>query len=261
VTPADKCYVKRQVAAGVGYITLDRPRLNIITTAMARQIAEYVQYHDNDNDVRLIAVTATGDSAFAAGSDIGEHSPGSIDDHATAIVEMVQAIVEAQGKPRVAVVNGICAGGGCELALACDVVLSSDRSRFAIPEIKLGVMGVLSAYLAARRAGASTGLGLAMQGDWIDAQQALGIGLIDHVFSAGKFDQSVAEYLMQLAAKSGPALAIGRKIFWSALAAASPREALDQILRDSIDEAAATQDYAEGISAFLEHRAPRWSHR
>jgi enoyl-CoA hydratase/carnithine racemase len=259
--PADESYVRRRVAAGVGYIILDRPPLNIITTTMARQVAEYVQSYDNDNDVRLIAVTAAGNSAFAAGSDIGEHSPGSVNDHATAIVEMVRAIVETQGKPRVAVVNGICVGGGCEVAFACDLVVASDRSRFAIPEIKLGVMGVLSAYLVARRSTASAGLRLAMRGDWIDAQQASDIGLIDAIFTAEEFDQSVDEYLAALAAKSGPALAVGRKIFWSALAAASPREALDQILRDSITEATATQDYAEGISAFLEHRAPRWSHR
>ncbi|ATE63662.1 enoyl-CoA hydratase/isomerase family protein [Rhizorhabdus dicambivorans] len=246
---------------GIGWIRLRRPPLNIITTGMAGAIADAVERFDADPGVRIIVIASALDRAFAAGSDVGEHDLPHLRAHAEAIFRMSRVLAAADGKPRIAAINGICSGGGCELAFACDMVIARDDLRLALPEIDIGVVSVLAAWLMAHHAGQARLLDLAFSGRWIDAAEAERAGLTIRTLPRASFDAELGDYLRVLAGKSGSALRVGRRLLLSALGRDGLDARFDELLRGIFEEATTIPDYAEGVAAFLEKRKPRWLHR
>ncbi|MHA3794262.1 enoyl-CoA hydratase-related protein [Sphingomonas sp. YL-JM2C] len=243
---------------GVGWIRLRRPPLNIISTRMADDVADAVARFDADPAVRIIVIASALDRAFAAGSDVGEHDLAHVHDHSRAIFRMVRSLAAVDGKPRIAAINGICSGGGNELAFACDMVIACEDTRLALPEIDIGVVSVLAALLMAHHVGQTKLLDLAFSGRWIDAAEAERIGLTVRTLPRAGFDADLREHLRTFTAKSGPALRIGRRLLLSALGRADLDARLDALERGIVEEAIAIPDYAEGVAAFLEKRKPSW---
>ena len=247
-----------EIGAGVGQVILRRPPLNVISTAMAQEVTRAVARLDVNPAVKVICLRGDGGRAFAAGSDVSEHQRQQLLEHCDAIFAMVEALVDPRGKPRVAAIQGYCSGGGCEMAFACDVVVACEDTRLALPEIKIGVLSSLAANLMARIAPAGRIFDMAMTGEWIDAKAAHGLGLVARVWSRAEFETELAAYLQLYATKSGEALGLGRRLL---------REALSRPLLTSLatlnhailEEATVIDDYAEGVAAFLEKRAPVWT--
>ena len=197
-----------EVADGVGTIRLDRPKMNALDAQMQREIVEVAREADQRDDVAAVVVFG-GERVFAAGADIKEMAAMSFQDmsrHSNLLQEFTTALA-AIGKPTVSAITGFALGGGCEVALATDLRFVADDAKLGQPEILLGLIpGAGGTQRLARLIGPAAAKDLIYSGRFVDAQEALSLGLADRVFPA---DQVYAEAVAW--AKTfvgGPALAL-----------------------------------------------------
>lgn len=253
-------YIKSHNKDGVGWIILDRPPLNIITMDMCRAMDHRIRHMDADAETKVIAVTSAGDRAFAAGADMQEHSLEAIEELLQVMGELLRLLQAHGGKPRIAVVKGICSGGGNELAGFCDLVVARADARFSQPEIFIGAAGNMGCMMMSRVISRRKALELALTGDWIDAAEAHRLGMVNQVFPVEGFEQSVATYLEKFTSKSMAALQLGRSQLYRTFD--TPFDSAMDILDETfVQEIFRTEDYREGVAAFLEKRRPQWKNR
>jgi cyclohexa-1,5-dienecarbonyl-CoA hydratase len=157
----------------------------------------------------------------------------------------------------VAWVKGVALGGGCELALACDFILASDRARFGQPEINLGVFPPVAAYQLSRQIAPRKGLELLLSGEPVDAAAAERLGLVNAVFPFADFDARADEWMQKLYKQSASSLRFAKRAFRLAQSADFDQR-LAAIERLYLEELMKTQDANEGLSAFIEKRKPVW---
>lgn len=248
---------------GIATITISRPKaLNALNTETLEELENVLEVLQNDDGVKVIVITGAGEKAFVAGADISEMKDMSVFE-AKKFAELGQKVfrkIELMKKPVIAAVNGYALGGGCELALACDIRIASRNAKFGQPEVGLGIIpGFGGTQRLPRIVGVSKAKELIYTGDMIDAEEALRIGLISKVVEQDKLLEE--------------AYGIAKKIMSKGLVAVSlAKEAINKSLEVDIDsgmeyEANAfamcfgTQDQKEGMAAFLEKRAPKFEGR
>jgi 2-(1,2-epoxy-1,2-dihydrophenyl)acetyl-CoA isomerase len=252
--------VRRDGAAT--WITLDRPdALNALDGPIKEELVGALREAADDPGVRAVALTGSG-RAFCVGQDLRELEQGYREGRAPDLAAALERhyapicrLLAGMPKPTVAVVNGVAAGAGVSLALACDLRLASSaaRWRLAFSGIAL-VPDAGSTWHLPRLVGLSRAMEMALLGDWVDADQALAFGLANRVWPAEDFQREAEAAVAALAA--GPTLAFGRtKALFrdhlqTDLAGALAREAEAQVASGQ------TKDHLEGVTAFLEKRAP-----
>jgi cyclohexa-1,5-dienecarbonyl-CoA hydratase len=239
-------------------ITIRRPPLNVLTTAMLREIARAFDAAASSSEVRAVRLDAAG-KAFSAGVDVADHAGDAIEPMMDALVELFDA-AERVPVPTVAVVHGAALGGGCEIALATDLCLAAERASFGQPEIRLGVFAPPASVLLPRLIGERRAMELLLTGETIPAAEAARIGLVNRVFANDAFETGVDEFIAGLLALSGEALRQAKR----AVLAARGRRAGDahrELRRLYLDELMGTHDAQEGIQSFMEKRRPLWKHR
>jgi cyclohexa-1,5-dienecarbonyl-CoA hydratase len=160
----------------------------------------------------------------------------------------------------IALVRGAALGGGCELALACDFVLASDRARFGQPEINLGVFPPVAAYQLSRQIAPRKGLELLLSGEPVDAVTAASLGLVNAVFPAAEFHAKAEDWLARIFRQSASSLRMAKKAFRIAQSADFD-ERLAAVERLYLQELMKTGDANEGLNAFVEKRKPVWKGR
>jgi enoyl-CoA hydratase len=240
---------------GVAIITINRPEkrnaLNIQTRAEGAAVLDELRA---DDSVRVAVFTGAGDKAFIAGADIAEFA------ERTALTQREVMLdrglfnaVDTFPKPVIAMVNGYCLGGGCELALACDIRVASDKASFGQPEINLGIIpGGGGTQRLTRLVGEGKAMEMILSGEIINAQEAFRIGLVNHVVPADQLEAKTMEIANRIAEKSPIALRLAKE----AVKLAS-RSNLDEGLRREVDLFAlcfSSEDKDEGVNAFLEKR-------
>ena len=247
-------------AAGLVYIRLNRPaKLNALTRAMLERLAEIFAGFNERTDLSAVILTGAGRAAFSAGTDIAELQ-GLDAAGALATARRGQETCEAIERcsvPVIAAVNGVAAGGGCELALACHLRLAATHAVFSLPELKLGM---IPAYGGTQRLARAVGHGRALAamlaGDGLTADEALRLGLVNRVVSAAELTgatETLAATLSRLAPLAVRAClaAVTRGAHLSLRAGL----ALEAELFSGLF---ATEDVREGTRAFLEKRAPQF---
>ncbi|MEO5820819.1 MAG: enoyl-CoA hydratase-related protein [Vicinamibacteraceae bacterium] len=247
----------------VGTITVNRPAVrNALNDATLGSIDAAVAELDADPEVRAIIVTGAGEKAFIAGADINELS------RATAVTGRMlaqrgQAVfdrIAAAGKPIIAVINGFCLGGGCELALACTFRFAADTAEIGQPEINLGIIpGYGGSQRLPRLIGRDKALDLILTGRRVAAPEALALGLVTRVYPAATLRAESMAFARELAAKAPIAVR---------LALDAVRAGLEQPLAEALAHeaalfglVAATDDMREGTRAFLEKRPATFTGR
>jgi len=259
--------ISYEVTNGVGWMRLTRPdKLNALTTQMAREALDVLGRAREDEGVRCMVITGEG-RGFCAGQDLTEFTAGSQDGSPLDVAEhlrsgynrMITAIVELP-MPVIAGVNGVAAGAGLSLALACDLRLASDAARFLQAFIRIGLVPDSGGnWLLPRVVGFAKALEMSITGDVVDAQEALRIGLVSRVVPADEFAAALTEYAERMAA--APTRAIGAT---KALLGEALRLSLSETLeREAITQAdlAGSSDFAEGVGAFLDKRDPKFTGR
>jgi enoyl-CoA hydratase len=250
-----------EVRGPMALITINRPdKHNAISLATLDELQAHVRQAAVDDAVRVITITGAGDRAFAAGSDLSEVLHRDLRKALEPIVQGLAEQLERTPKPTIAAINGICMGGGLEVALGCDLRIATPNARFATPEGKLGIIpgGGATARLP-RIVGRGWGMEMLLMGEPIDAERALAIGLVTRIVESGELiaeAQRMAEHLAQFA----PFVPRTMKAMVHFGMEASLAGALmfEKYAQGALVQ---TEDKVEGISAFLDKRDPQFKGR
>jgi len=238
-------------------ITLNDPPLNILDIEMLEELRDAIANVKPDRHALII--DAAGEKAFSAGASVQDH----LGDRVVTMLDRFHDCFRRLAKLdliTVALVRGAALGGGCELAMACDFVLASERAKFGQPEINLGVFPPVAAYQLSRLAPPRRGLELLLTGDAVDAPTAASLGLVNAVFPLAEFNARAEEWLQRLYKQSASSLRLAKKAFRLAQNADFD-ERLAAVERLYLEELMKTSDANEGLAAFVEKRKPAWSGR
>lgn len=252
-----------QPEAGIVLLTVNRPKaLNALNAATLVELERVVAGFAADPAVRALLVTGAGDRAFVAGADIAEMQPMSAD-QALAFSQRgmrVMHALEALPVPVIALVNGYALGGGCELAMACDWIIASERALFGQPEVNLGIPpGFGGTQRLLRLVGRARAMELVTTGRQVKADEALAIGLANQVVPAGELRETGLAAARAIVAK-GP---VAVKLAKQAVQRGQDLDLGNACAYESAQfaQAFATADQKEGMQAFLDKRAARFSRR
>jgi len=241
---------------GIGIVTLNRPEaLNALNSTVYTELYSLFEDIENDAEVRAVVLTGSGGKAFAAGSDVAEMQhmdPIAAQKFMTTIRKASDCIYNLT-KPTIAAVNGYALGGGCELAMCCDLRIASEKARFGQPEINLGLIpGASGTQRLPRLIGVAKAKEMIYLGDMIDAATALSLGLVNKVVPPDKLMEEAMTWAAKLAGKSSPVLAMAKMAI---------NTGIDTDINSGLNMEArcdalcfATEDQKEGMKAFLEKR-------
>jgi cyclohexa-1,5-dienecarbonyl-CoA hydratase len=243
----------------VSTIVLNRPPLNILDVAMIEEIRGALQAIEADAANRIVVFRAAGEKAFCAGVSIQDHTPDKIAMMIPRFHDIFRMLARTD-RVTIAAVQGHCLGGGLELASICDLVLAAEKAQFGQPEIKLGQLPPVGIILLPHLMGQRKAADLLLTGSSIGATKAEEFGLINRVVPNGELGRTLEELLVELTALSGTALAMTKQLL-RRLAGLDFEKALQQSEDFFLNQVAATADAKEGIFAFLEKRAPQWTHQ
>jgi len=246
----------------VAVLRINRPdKLNAMNTRVKEEIAAALGDLERDNSAHVAVITGVGDKAFVAGADINEFAGKTPMDQwqASGHASLYNA-VDRFPKPIIAMINGYCLGGGCELAMACDIRVASEKAQFGQPEINIGIIpGGGGSQRLPRLVGLGKALELILTGDRIPAAEAFRIGLVDAVVPHEELEARTIELAEKIASKSPVAVRLAK-----AAVKASANLPLDQGLRHEqslFSVVFSTEDKEEGVRAFQEKRPPQWKGR
>lgn len=252
------------VSDRIATITINRPsKYNALNIAVVKALRDSFKKAEEDSNVRVIIMTGAGEKAFAAGADITEFQ-GRDSKTVRSLAENGQELcklIEAISKPVIGAINGFALGGGCEVAMACDIRYASSNARFGQPEINLGIIPGFGGTVRLPRL---VGLGIAKEltytGEQIKADEALRIGLVNKVFeSVEELHSGVLSLAQKLSKKPGVAIKLAKQ---------SLNNAWMMTLKDNLDfevdafcQTFDTEDKDEGVEAFLSKREPEFKHK
>ncbi len=244
----------------VGIVTLNRPRqLNALAGPLMRELVDAVERHDTDADVRAIVVTG-GPSVFAAGADIREMADASAVDMLARNTIGLWDRVKKVSKPLIAAVAGYALGGGCELAMICDIIVAAENARFGQPEINIGLIpGAGGTQRLTRAVGKSIAMDMILTGRMMGAEEAFQRGLVARVVPQELIVEEAVRLGKELAKRPPISLRVAK-------------EAITRAYEGRVDEGIeferkafyllfATQDAHEGMHAFIDKRQPRYEGR
>ncbi|WP_028082022.1 2-(1,2-epoxy-1,2-dihydrophenyl)acetyl-CoA isomerase PaaG [Solimonas soli] len=255
--------IQFQIADGIARLTLNRPdKLNSFTVAMHREVREALTLIETDPSVRVLLLTGAG-RGFCAGQDLGDRAvaPGdervdlgaSVEDWYAPLVRTLKALP----LPVVCAVNGVAAGAGANLALACDIVVAARSASFIQPFCKLGLIpDTGGTYALPRLVGTARAMGLAMLGEKLSAEQAQAWGLIWKVVDDDKLKDEVEAMVRGFAIAPTKGLARMKRLINDSFEHSFDEELM--LERDAMRELGYSRDYAEGVSAFMEKRTPKF---
>jgi enoyl-CoA hydratase len=259
--PAPASAAPASVLPGVALVTLQRPEaLNALSFALLDELAAALESLDADPACRAIVITGSGDRAFAAGADIHELEPQTSSTLTAAGAFAVWDRIGAIGLPLIAAVRGFALGGGCELAMACDMIVAAEDASFGQPEIRLGVMpGAGGTQRLTRAIGVARAMEVILTGRTISAQEADAHGLITRIVPAAATLDAALELAGVIA--SMPPLAV--RAAKAAILDAEERGLSEGLAREraAFFRLFDTEDQAEGMAAFTQKRPPVWSGR
>jgi len=246
--------------ATIATLTVNRPAaLNALDRRVLEEIAQVLRDVRHDPAVRVLIVTGAGDRAFVAGADIAAMAAMSAVEglEFSRLGHRVMQTFEDLPIPVIAAVNGFALGGGLELALACDLIVASDKARFGQPEINLGLIpGFGGTQRLPHRIGHARARAIVKTGDMIDARTALELGLVNAVVGPGELMTAARSLAEKLAAKSALALRQAKAALRAA--ATAEEDAGLRFEQEAFGVAFASADRVEGTKAFLEKRPPKW---
>jgi len=257
---SDYKFLKTWDADGAAWISINRPPLNVLDIPTMEELNDALrEVKARELEVRALVITAEGDKAFSAGVDVADHTP----DKVGRMVEVFHQIfhnLDSLPIPTLAAVKGAALGGGCELAIFCDMIVAADNLKIGQPEIKVGVFPPIAAVVLPYVVPEKRAFEMVVGGEVIRAQEAHALGLVNKVVPLASFDEEFGKFLRVFTTLSGPVLRSTKKAMRAARGQAFPN-ALSRVERIYLDELMVTEDAQEGLAAFLEKRAPVWKDR
>lgn len=246
------------------HVTLNRPKANAIDLATSRIMGDTFAAFRDDPDLRVAIITGEGEKFFCPGWDLKAANDGdAVDgDYGIGGFGGLQELRDLN-KPVIAAVNGIACGGGLELALSADIILAADHATFALPEIRSGTVADAASIKLPKRIPYHIAMELLLTGRWFDTTEALGWGLINHVYPADQL-QDAAWDMARLIASGPPLVYAAIKEIVRDAEDSKFQDAMNRITGRqlaSVDILYASEDQAEGARAFAQKRDPVWKGR
>lgn len=255
--------VKVSVEDRVAVVTIDHRPVNALDRRTLQELEQIVEAIAAEPAVKVVVVTGGGSLAFVAGADIKEVGQLTSAQEAQAMAALGQSVflkIQRLSKPVIAAINGVCLGGGCELAMACHLRISGDRARFGQPEINLGIIpGWGGTQRLPRLIGKANAIEWILTGDLFTAQDALRLGLVNRVVPQDQVLKVAKDVARKIASKGGVAVAQALRAIEDGLPL--PLDAGLAKEAEAFTAVAATEDSKEGVSAFLEKRQPHFTDR
>ncbi len=260
MTTPEKPLVLKQRDGAVVTLTINRPeRLNAMSLALWKALGEEIRSLAGDAELRCLVLRGAGGKAFGAGADIAEFPEKRFSAaQAVAYAEEIDPTLEALADfpaPTLAAIEGVCAGGGLELALLCDLRISNESGRYGIPINRIGHCLPFPAMRAlVELVGRSTALEILLEGRVVGAEEAKAMGLVNRVVADAAFEEEVAAAVARIA-RGAPLAARAHKLM---ARRALDATALSQTELKSAYDLCDSEDYREGVTAFLEKRSPNF---
>lgn len=251
--------VLRDDQAGICTLTLNRPdKFNALSAAMIEALTQHLDAIADDSSVRVVVIKANG-RAFCVGHDLKEmreaNDPKLIKQLFSSCGAMMQRL-EKLPQPVIASVHAVATAAGCQLVAACDLAIASEKAKFAVSGINLGLFCSTPAVALSRNLGRKQALELLLTGDFMDAATAKSEGLVNQVVAAEQLDQAVATMAAKIAAKPSEAVKMGKALFYQQLN--QPLADAYELANEAITCNFYLEDTVEGVNAFLEKRDPSW---
>ena len=248
-----------EIKDGVGIVKMNRPdAMNALNSRTLEELREAISQLKDDDAVRVIIITGEG-KAFVAGADIAEMKDmtGEQAEEFSRTGQKVFNKIAKIKKPVIAAVNGFALGGGCELAMACDIRIASEKAKLGQPEVNLGVIpGFAGTQRLSRLVGAAKAKELIFTADMVDAQTALSIGLVNQVVPVEQLMDVCMEMAKKIASKGPKAVKLAKKVINEGVE--EKLEKGSEYETQEFGECFASGQAKEGMSAFLEKRKPNW---
>ena len=247
--------INAQIDGGLGTITLNRPPVNILNIEMMNEINDTLKDWIDNRDLKVVLFNANG-KCFSAGVDVAEHMGDLVREMIESFHGMFR-LMDKLGAVTVSSVYGSCLGGGCELAVFCDLVITDDTAKFGQPEIQVGVLPPIAVQIMPRIIGRKAAMDLILSGRIVSAQEAMGMGLINKVVTKGDLPKETQEFVKPYLSLSAEVLRVTKKTIKAGLI--DDLEPSLKIIEDIyLNELMRTADAQEGLKAFLEKRSPEW---
>ncbi|MBM4278138.1 MAG: hypothetical protein FJ130_09705 [Deltaproteobacteria bacterium] len=251
-------HIQTEMKEGVATLTLNRAPLNWLNLEMMEEFNAYIESLMQEKNLKLLVIQAAG-KAFSVGVEVADHL-GDLGPKMIATFHKMFRLMDQLKVPSIAVVNGAALGGGCELALYCDMVIATEKAKFGQPEIQVGVFPPIAALILPRIIGRKKAMELILSGDTISSQEALTLGLVNKVVPEASLGEEVNGFVEKFKKLSGIVLKLTKEA-----AIAGLNDDLDKGLRDIekiyLDDLMKTEDATEGLKAFLEKRKPTWKNQ
>ncbi len=241
------------------FLTINRPPMNILNIATMEEVNDVLTSLSGNKDIKVLVISSTGEKAFSAGVDVTDHTEDKVE-RMLQVFHNIFRNMSTLDQVTIAALKGLTLGGGCEIAIFCDLAIAADNLKIGQPEIKLSVIAPIALLILPRLIGLKKTSELLLTGKIIEAVEAEQIGLINKAVPLASFDTELENFIQPFTELSLVGLKFSKKGINLGLET-SFLEGLEKIEKIYIDELMVSEDAHEGLKAFVEKRKPLWKNR
>jgi cyclohexa-1,5-dienecarbonyl-CoA hydratase len=241
------------------FLTINRQPMNILDIATMKEMNDAITSLNDNKNIKVLIITSSGEKAFSAGVDVSEHTEEKVEEMLRVFHDIFRNLSKLD-QVTVAAAKGYTLGGGCEVALFCDMIFAADNLKIGQPEIKLSAIPPIALLIMPRLIGLKKASELLYTGKIIDAEEAERIGLVNKIVPLDAFDEELTSFIQPITELSLIGLKFSKKGMQLGLETSFP-EGLEKIEKMYLEDLMASEDAHEGLKAFMEKRKPVWKNQ